>query len=220
MTAFVDYQLAHCPPWLLGPHGRALQTILGEAKRIQADRASYAVTARMADIAPADALDRIGADRRIFRAPGESDDVYRTRLVQAFDFHRLAGTIAGLEAGFAALGLSCTVIEDQAVGGALGHWARFAIATDGTGIIDGPALWGSFTWGDGTRWGTSSGAEIDYLRSIINLLKPARCRCVGLLIFRDGFDPLVIAVDDLTIGYDLADVVSSWLDSYLPTWTV
>lgn len=195
---FVRYQLAHAPPWLLGEWGERLMIVLGIAKEVQSQRTRDAVKARFVHLAPVDALPDLGKDRKMLRAPGETDDGYRERLLNAFDIWATAGTEAGLLELFRVAGATdVTIWEDQDVGGALGHWARFAIYVAEPHPYTAPKTWGSFAWGDGTCWGFGDDAAITYTKEVIRRWKPAHTRCVGIAVVWAGVDGLsIIRIDD------------------------
>lgn len=203
---FVDYQLAHAPPWLLGTWGDKLMRLLGQAKEDQSARTKLAVKARFVDIAPDDALPDLGKDRVMLRAPGEAADDYRSRLASAFEIWSTAGTKAGLLELFRVAGATnVTIWEDQEAGGALGHWARFAISVAEPHPFTAPATWGTFAYGDGTRWGFGDSAALDYARNVVRRWKPAHTRCVGIAVtWDDAADFSVIPVDD---GAPVVDIV-------------
>lgn len=195
---FIDYQLAHAPPWLLGPWGEKLMRLLGQAKEDQSERTKLAVKARFIDLAPPDAIPDLGKDRVMLRAPGEADDAYRERLARAFDIWPTAGTETGLLELFRVAGATnVTITEDQDVAGALGHWARFSIYVAEPHPFTRPARWGFFKFGDGTRWGFGDGAAIDYARNVVRRWKPAHTRCVGIGVTWAGVPGVsLIPLDD------------------------
>lgn len=212
---WTDYQLAHMPAPLLGPWGEKWATLGGESKQAVADLAADAVLARLPISAPSDALVYLGADRRILRAPGETDAAYALRLRQAFAHWAMSGKEAGIIACFAAAGLPCAVVENQDTANVFGHWARFAVYTDGDGVFGAPPEWDAFDWDDGTRWDFSAadGALVDYLVACIRIMKPAHTRCVGLVIARTGYPTIIVPVDPTPVDPPLV-ILSSYFDAY------
>ena len=117
----------------------------------------------------------------MLRAPGEADDAYRARLLNTFEIWATAGTEAGLLELFRVAGATnVTITEDQDVGGALGHWARFSISVAEPHPFTAPALWDGFDYDDGTLWGFADGAALEYTQLVVRRWKPAHTRCVGI----------------------------------------
>ena len=215
---WLDYQKSYCPPWLLGVWGTKWAELLVLVKGGGADLSTRATVLRTPLVGELDTYPHIGRTKRLLRAPNETDDSYRLRLIQSFDLWDVSGTETAIDMAFAAAGLTANVVEDFETGGALGHWARFAVYIDGTGVFSDPPLWDDFDWDDGTRWDfvAADGALVDYLVACIRMLKPAHTRCVGLVIERTGFDTVVVPVDGVVPGLVIPPVpVSIFLDAYL-----
>ncbi len=93
-----------------------------------------------------------------------------------------AGAVAGIGL---ALGL-------ESIGGAdydPAKWWRFELVVyqphgmgDGTGV----PRWGSFTWGDGTRWGGLPHDRVELLRRIVRKWKPAHAQCLRVKVVLSG----------------------------------
>lgn len=221
---WVKYQLAHMPAPMLGVWGTKWAQLLGGAKSKAAALVIDAILARFPNTAPSDALAKLGLDRRIPRAPDESEDAYRDRLLLAFTIWGMSGRPDGISSGFVAAGLpSPTIVQNYQTSGALGHWARFAIYVEGTGVFDDPPLWDDFDWDDGTRWDVSAadGLMIDYLVAWVRLMMPSYTRCLGIVVTREGFPPITIPVDpDMGVALpDPADILTgTYLDMYLDSY--
>jgi hypothetical protein len=104
---FREWQVLNAPPWLQGPNGGAWQAEFGGAKDEVLDRARLGVLARMPgkipreqgapDVeAPSDALDHVGADRGMPRAPSETDPDFATRLLGVWGANQYLGGPYGL----------------------------------------------------------------------------------------------------------------------------
>jgi hypothetical protein len=199
---FSDLAVAYAPPWLLGEWGEKFVRVIGEAKDAKTALAREACKARMSDLAPADALVRIGADRVVLQAPGESDADFRARLLAAFAIWGANGTEQAIKDHLGAAGMvSVVVTEDQDVAGALGHWARFLIDVFPPHPFAEPGTWGGgAVWGDasGLRWGFGGPAAVDYTRVVTRRWKPAHTRCLGVRVNWEGglIEPSVIGIDD------------------------
>lgn len=108
--SYRKWQTLTGPSWLQGPNGGGYEAEFGGAKDDILDRARLGVLARFPGsvtretdqppaIAPTDALDHIGADRQVPRAPAEADSAYSARLLTAWDdFAYLGGPLGMLNA--------------------------------------------------------------------------------------------------------------------------
>ncbi len=219
--AWIDYQTAHMPAPMLGTWGTRWAELMGGAKSDTATISTDATLARFTVSAPNDALDWIGRTVRIPRAPGETDDAYRERLRLAFDLWDTSGRETSVVAGFLAAGFAApNVLEDFETAGALGHWARFVIYLDGTGVLADPPEWDAFDWDDGTRWDftAADGLVIDFLIAWVRQFKPAHTRCLGIVVARTGFPTVIVPVDP-NPGVELPDdpgllMPGSYFDAY------
>jgi hypothetical protein len=148
------YQLALCPPHLLAPTGEAWELVQGLIKDAHAEGTREGVALRFVLHAPLDALPVLGSERQIERAPGEEIEVYRQRLVDAWDAWGRAGTAAGILGQLAAAGITNAAVVE----GPDGAWGGF-VWGDGTlwGYAHVGEVWGGFGWGDGTIWGEHVG---------------------------------------------------------------
>jgi hypothetical protein len=212
---WVEYQLSLAPPWLLRTWGARFLSILGNAKGHTADMCKAAVKARFVDIGPHDALPYQGADRVVIRAPDETDAAYRARLLESWSTWGDCGKEAGFIDLLAVAGITAVLVEDQDVGGALGHWARFYLYVEEPNDFTAAEEYGSFTWGS-FAWGTGPISLIEYARNVVRLFKPAHTRCLGITVSIAGAaTPYTIEIndDDIGIGAPLPDSLTD--ESYI-----
>ena len=220
-----EYAHAYAPPWLLGEWGEKFLAVIGDAKEAQSELAREAVKARMSELAPADALVRIGADRMVLQAPGETDTAFRARLLTAFEIAHARGTEQGIKDLLGAAGMVTVVVtEDQDVAGALGHWARFLIDVFPPHPFVEPGTWGGgAVWGDsnGLRWGFGAPDAVDYTRIVTRRWKPAHTRCLGIRVnWAGGVIPASIIGIDPDMGVTLPAVSdpNSFFAFTFPFW--
>lgn len=153
-----------------------------------AARAYTAMLARLILLAPEDALLLAGAERGLTHYPGEPLDTYRTRVVDAWRFWELAGTLAGMTQALASAGYRATIVEHFRDPDPT-HWAEFSIAVSPLHPLPNNAHWGDGTtrWGDGHRWGVDPNAvPTDYLPDLVRQVKPAHARLRTLAYFPRG----------------------------------
>lgn len=93
---YKDFLPRILPPSHRGPNGTAFWESIGQELDTQRQRALEAALVRFPGKAPVDALDEIGAERRIERGPGESDNAYAERLRTAWEAWETAGSHVGL----------------------------------------------------------------------------------------------------------------------------
>jgi len=217
---WVDYQLAHMTAPMLGVWGNLWAELLGGAKQDASDLSTDATLAHFPITAPTDALAYLGRDRRIPQAPGETNEDYVRRLVDAFGIWGLSGTEAGVVSGFTAAGLTAYCVENFETANAWGHWARFVVYTDGTGVFGAPPLWDDFDWDDGTRWDFSAadGALVDYLVAWIRLMKPAHTRSLALVIARTGYPTVIVPIEPVPGVDPPLDPGDAFADAYLDAY--
>src|ERR1700738_4524064 len=94
-TVYQDFQKAISPTALLQPQGAAFEAAQSSVKDALLERCIQAVKAKYPNVAPADALAIVGADRLTPRGPGESDSAYAARLLNAWNVWPWAGTAYG-----------------------------------------------------------------------------------------------------------------------------
>lgn len=82
---FDEYLPKTLPPPLRGPWGTAFHQAVGERMDAIVEDYRQAVFSRLPGICPDDALDLVGSDRLLPRGPGETNDAYRARLVDAWE---------------------------------------------------------------------------------------------------------------------------------------
>lgn len=152
--SFEEYQRALMPAGMAGPYGLAWATARGATKDALALEAKEAVKARLVDIAPPDALPRLGADRGIARAPGEGFDSWRARIAGAWESWSWLGTRYGIGYAVGLLGLGTPALwswHDLPWDADASRWARVLVVFRGLPAWDAGAVWdGDDTW-DSTR---------------------------------------------------------------------
>lgn len=78
-------------------------------------RAKLAVKARFPGLAPSDALEKIGVERKMPRGPGETDASYAARLLAAWDTWPWAGTAFGVLSALKVAGYTAEVRIQNAI---------------------------------------------------------------------------------------------------------
>jgi hypothetical protein len=188
-VSFSKYMIELAPPWLRGRWGEAWNGTVGLAMDMVAEGAMEAVKARFLKQAPVDALPYAGADRQIERAPGETDDVYRARLLQAFETWRLAGTNKGILTALAIIGYpKAKIFESHDWFPKDPRWWRFWL------VIEPPHVFTAWKLGDGTKLGmkllgldsAEGTAALDLLRRVVRKWKAAHAVCEKLIIVLFG----------------------------------
>lgn len=164
-------------------HIAALATALDDT----AGRAYAAALARLIRYAPEDALLLIGQERRIRRFPGEPLEIYRRRVLGAWDYWRLAGTLPGMVLALKQAGYRASVQEhfrdpDRE------HWAEFSIRVSPLEKLPPSAQWDSTqTWDGGHFWDFQLPAvPLDWLVDIVREVKPAHARLRRLVFSPRG----------------------------------
>jgi len=84
-SLYAIYQSRRAPGCLQRANGTVLETAYGAEKDVSMDRARQGVMASLPGYGPPDALPYIGAERKLRRAVGETDDAYAERLRTCFD---------------------------------------------------------------------------------------------------------------------------------------
>ncbi len=118
----VDSLADATPPYLRGRWGSLWITALGGVLNDLRDRAKYSVKARFILDCPSDAVAPLGRERRIDRAPGDTDDVYRSRVDAAWATWRWSGTDEGVYQGLASVGLTVATWVSQDWGAWPTNW--------------------------------------------------------------------------------------------------
>jgi hypothetical protein len=187
-VSYEDYQAQLAPPWLQTDSGHSWMHAHGATKDSLVALIVAAVEDRFIQLADAEALGIRGADRGLNRYPGESLEIYRTRVLGAFEFWKLAGTIPGLELALAQAGYRATIVEHFRDPDPV-RWAEFSLAVSPMNPLPNNAKWGDGTtrWGDGHRWGVDPNAvPTDFLPDLVRQVKPAHARLRTLAYFPRG----------------------------------
>jgi hypothetical protein len=167
------------------------------------------VRSRFLGVCPADALAYHGDERSLDRYVGDTDDIYRTRLVDAWQLWTFAGTAYGIIKQLNSAGFNHIYIEEGATFGPdHSQWWKFWVIIDDT--FD--HVFGSVAWfmGDGYLMGggknlgfTNNPPNESSIRPIINKWKPATTILAQVIVILDGWvmgDPLVLMGDGHLLG--------------------
>jgi Phage tail protein (Tail_P2_I) len=151
-----------------------------------AQRAYTAVLARLILVAPEDAVNLAGTERGLTRYPLETLETWRARVVDAWGYWELAGTLAGLVRALASAGYRAVVTEHWRDEPA--KWGEFSVTVTPLNPLPNDARWnGQRRWGDGARWGVDPNAvPTDYLPDLIRSVKPAHARLRRLTYYPRG----------------------------------
>jgi hypothetical protein len=170
-------QPAMLPEWIADREGQVFERTFGRTKDDALDTLKEAIKARWPDASRPDALPLQGADRRILRAPTESDAQYAARLLAAHDLWLWGGTPTSMVNIFAPYGYDATtlaVVPNHAVllDGNLDWFSRYILLGDALywmsdGAWDDPGV-----YDDGGTWdSTASIADLDYIRASVRTFK-------------------------------------------------
>jgi hypothetical protein len=184
---FVDYAQKTNVPWLSRPFGAAWVEAQAIVHDVTVDGAREAAKARFVGIAPSDALPHHADERALEQGAGETEESWRSRLLDAWEAWPWAGTERGVVDALELFYDPATVYEalDWYPGDAA--WARFWVVLGAGGHPFGPAKKIGLTtpWkvGDGTIVGLSGATTDDVarLRRTIKLWKPGNTRCVEII---------------------------------------
>lgn len=145
-------------------------------------RARAALLARLIQYAPEDSLMLLGQERRMRRYPSEPLEVYRRRVLGAWEFWSLAGTLPGMVRALADAGYRASIREhfrdpDPE------HCHEFSVVVGPLEKPKADAYWDSKTaWGSGASWGyVLPAVPLDYLPELIREVKPAHARLRRLI---------------------------------------
>jgi len=211
-VGYAGNRKAKLPQWLdrdnPGGMGQSYQEGTGEEQDANDRLLKGGVSARFAQFCPEDALQLAGADRIMDRAPVETADEYRARLVQAPDTNQWIGTRRGIADIFAPYGLvrdePCTdspttlgtvhVLHDYEIDWDwYSWWSRIFILIDEAGAAvagwTSDGTWDSFgTWDDGGLWDIDGLAAVDvqYFRKEIRRRKSIIAYPVVITIALEG----------------------------------
>lgn len=197
MTTYREHATLLSPPWLRTP--RAEGFILGQADERDAlvGRAVEAVSARAIQLASEDALGLLAEERGLERFPGEALEVYRSRLLDAFDILQWAGTPASLVAAMAGLGFAAAVLERDRIPSlySVAPVADGSVLADGQYVAGGGPAWSWFVLElavpDGAVFDATTLARV---QRMVERTKAAHTRLMAVL--------LAIAPGNERIGLD------------------
>lgn len=164
----IDYQDAGTQAHLMA-QGAALDDLKARARAVMA--------ARLILYAPEDALERIGIERGLRRFPREPTGIYRARVLRAWEYWRLAGTVPGMIQALAAAGYRAIILEHWRDPDPE-HWAEFSVTVGPLEPLPTDATWnGGATFGSGAAWGFQLPAvPLDSLTDLVREVKPAHAR--------------------------------------------
>lgn len=191
MSAYRDWQPTLQPAGLRGPWGERWGSVLGVEKDVLLGLAKEAVTARLVDLAPGDALGQLGADRQIGREAGDTATSYRARLAGAWESWSWVGTRYGISLGVGLLGAGYPAVipyRELPWDSATDRWARLRVIFAGSAVWTGYA-WGSWSWGSRIVEGieTETPATIrPVLRRVLRQWINARDRVFAVTVARGG----------------------------------
>lgn len=186
-SGFVVTQPQQLPDWLADAQGIAFEQSFGATKDSGLALLKDAIKARWPSADQPDALPMQGRDRRILRAPPETDAQYAARLQLAHDIWLWAGTPTSMVNILAPYGYSAAMLSDYASSNVsvLNNWrgilegdqwfSRFIVLV-ASKYWTGPAQWDQnvVEWSDTTvqTWDSSmTQMDVDYLRSSVRTFK-------------------------------------------------
>ncbi len=235
---FKDYLIGLGPTWLqratwkkfLGEAGRAMDAAVISTKS--------GVKERFPDQAATDALNAMGGERQLPRAPGEADPTYAARLKDAWQTWYWGGTAFGLLRAFSTAGYATAKLEIvnglQYQLGRSGQLEIFGLPS-GSWLIDSDqSYWSKFQVvfchpGLPTGWvpnlPTANSDEVNLLRALVRKWSPGFATCSGIVAITAGrsfgYPPGVSAQipQGLTIG-TLAQRGYSFQGNAVTVWTV
>lgn len=197
VSSFLPVLRDKMPAWLLGPWGEKWASVFASLFDSLQERAKSGVKAHFPTECDASFLPTLGWERGLERAPGESDDDYRTRIHQAPTTYKLAGTDKGVLAGLTTLGWK--------VGGWFGFdWPTSWGEPDNAWLVPAHAWGGSTPDGDSptpnwarfwvvidwcSRWGTATISDQDKTATmaVVQKWRAARSPARGIVfITSDG----------------------------------
>lgn len=219
MSTYRQWQVTLQPTSLRGPWGERWARSLGDHKDIILTLSKEAVRARFVDDAPSDALDRMGADRDLFRAlDDETDASWRSRLRGAWESWSWVGTRYGIGQAVGPLGYGYPAVyphTEMPADSNATRWARVTLIFRGLGSWDGSATWDSAATWDEYR--IEEGAETadpdvirPQLRRVVRKWLNARDVCDRVLVTLGG---LLWDLDILWDGddvWDTGDGTTEW----------
>jgi hypothetical protein len=227
MSTFADYEsLTLAPGWLQTPDAKSYLANRGAAKDALIQECKDAVKCRFPTLCPDDALPALSRERGIDRGPGESSDVFRARLLQAWNIWTWAGTPYGMLLAARAAGYPNVILKTQ---GGMQYQLQTTLAgvpgsdliiatTPGTVHLGGtpsefwndfaalvmtpfPSWWGGVAASDGSP-------DQKAFAALVKKWKPGHTRCVQLKVI----DGVAWGVGGLTWGSFTwgAGTVTNW----------
>jgi hypothetical protein len=138
-SSFRELMELLAPGWLRQPQGLAWMRAFGDVKDSQVGRTKDAVKARFPTHAPRDALEFIGDERGLPRAPADTNTTFGARLRAAWEKWPKAGTALGILTALRDLGYTNTYLVSR-----LGH----VHSLDGSGnLVTGTTGFGAWSYG-------------------------------------------------------------------------
>lgn len=189
LTGFENAQVKNLPTFIGDSQGQAFQATFGRTKDRGIVLYKEAAKLRYPSTDRPDALPYQGHDRRILRAPTETDEQYAARLLTAHEIWLWAGTPTAMVNIFKPYGYTSATCAVRGTHEGLASWdgnsawfSRFAIYLSGS-----PGYWAADgAWSDtppdawdegeaGETWdSTVTTADIDYIRASIREFKSPR----------------------------------------------
>lgn len=199
-STFAALQQRVTPRWMKRPKVKALVSQLYLQADLVVDRLAGAIEARCVELCPNDALDPIGSTCGLERAPAESDDSYRAYLRDPFARWHTSGTLPGIVAELAHVGLTAEVwsywdLVDLGVDPAVafgGISSFFFVYLPYYAPFADPKIWkgGAFLGGDWaglSYWGVSDVYELlPAATRAVERWKDASTSCRFIAIARDN----------------------------------
>ncbi|MEW5898174.1 MAG: phage tail protein [Bacillota bacterium] len=127
------------------------------------------------------ALDALGKERNMPRYPGESDELYRRRLLAAYQIYSSAGTIPGIQEVLRVLGYPQAAVHELFRDGVIIPLHNGQYRYDGAAVHSGGVRWAEFKILMGIiEERDFTAAEADLIIEAINRVKPAHTRLVAV----------------------------------------
>jgi len=190
---FREHMLNLAPPWLAGVYGQRLMGAMGLIFDAMAEGSLRGMLMRhlLSPLYPKDALPLHGAERRLLRYPGESEQGYRARVHDAWRIWRLAGTYQGVEEQLGALGFkdiqflpakAGTTLDDN-----LAHWSRVWIVASHPLVKTVGTLGQKRMLGDGGTIGSTASRElVQATRAAVRQFKTGHFKVENIVLVLSG----------------------------------